>query len=264
MGADRTTMLERIAARSWPAGEVERLGGWLLRATDGVTRRANSVLPCDDPGIDVDDAVQHVIEFYTSRRLAPRFQMTHASRPQGLDTVLEQHGFHIGLRVAVETAPMDRLAQEPEFPVSTDDTPLDQWVEAYRLGGGYDEFSLRVRREIMARIPTPHVFASVRCDGEVASVGIGVVQDGWAGIFGVVTRKEFRRRGLATALSHGIAQWARRHGAQGAYLQVEVNNSPARALYHRLGFVPEYEYWYRYLPTHDDPVGQYDAKAIHQ
>ena len=36
--------LEVIAAKGWRAPEEERLGGWLLRAAQGFTGRANSAL----------------------------------------------------------------------------------------------------------------------------------------------------------------------------------------------------------------------------
>jgi ribosomal protein S18 acetylase RimI-like enzyme len=38
---------------------------------------------------------------------------------------------------------------------------------------------------------------------------------------------------------------AREHGARHAYLQVEGDNRPARAVYHRLGFADAYAYHYR-------------------
>jgi hypothetical protein len=42
--------LERLAARAWPADEVEQVEGWLLRRTVGVDRRrSNSLLPPPDP-----------------------------------------------------------------------------------------------------------------------------------------------------------------------------------------------------------------------
>lgn len=44
------TELEHIAARHWRGTEEDRLGGWLLRAADGFTGRANSALPHGDPG----------------------------------------------------------------------------------------------------------------------------------------------------------------------------------------------------------------------
>ncbi|MBO0869445.1 MAG: GNAT family N-acetyltransferase, partial [Micromonosporaceae bacterium] len=54
--------LELAADRAWPAPETERLGGWLLRAADGFTGRANSALPIGDPGCPLAaalDAVEH-------------------------------------------------------------------------------------------------------------------------------------------------------------------------------------------------------------
>ena len=43
--------LEVLAANGWRAPEEERLRGWLLRAAQGFTGRANSALAAGDPGI---------------------------------------------------------------------------------------------------------------------------------------------------------------------------------------------------------------------
>ncbi len=50
--------MARLVARAWPGLEVERLGGWELRASGGYTRRANSALCEGDPGTDVADRVR--------------------------------------------------------------------------------------------------------------------------------------------------------------------------------------------------------------
>ena len=46
--------LEEVAARGWPAPDTRWLGRWLLRAAEGFTGRANSVLPLGDPGRPLD------------------------------------------------------------------------------------------------------------------------------------------------------------------------------------------------------------------
>lgn len=65
------TELEHIAARHWRGTEEDRLGGWLLRAADGFTGRANSALPLGDPGMPLDDALAAVTGWYRARALPP-------------------------------------------------------------------------------------------------------------------------------------------------------------------------------------------------
>src|SRR5215472_16816484 len=63
--------MERIAAAHWRGTEEERLGGWLLRAAEGFTGRANSALPLADPGLPLDDALAAVAGWYRARGLRP-------------------------------------------------------------------------------------------------------------------------------------------------------------------------------------------------
>ena len=61
--------LEIIAAKGWRAPEEERLGGWLLRAAQRFTGRANSALAAGDPGIPLAEAVLAVRRWYAEREL---------------------------------------------------------------------------------------------------------------------------------------------------------------------------------------------------
>jgi ribosomal protein S18 acetylase RimI-like enzyme len=66
---------------------------------------------------------------------------------------------------------------------------------------------------------------------------------GWIGGMGVVP--EARRRGMGRALMHGVLDEARRRGLAEVWLEVLVQNDPARRLYEQLGFetVRELEIW---------------------
>src|SRR5262249_18729532 len=61
--------LEAVAARGWPAPDTARLGGWLLRAGEGWTRRANSALLLAAPARPVPAALDAVRDWYAARRL---------------------------------------------------------------------------------------------------------------------------------------------------------------------------------------------------
>jgi hypothetical protein len=50
------TALETIAAQGWRGTTTARVGQWLLRAADGFTGRANSVLPLGRPECTLDES----------------------------------------------------------------------------------------------------------------------------------------------------------------------------------------------------------------
>src|SRR4051812_3825237 len=49
--------LEELCADAWPAYVDERLGAWRVRATGGLTARADSALPVGDPRVPMEGAL---------------------------------------------------------------------------------------------------------------------------------------------------------------------------------------------------------------
>ncbi|MFW9926695.1 MAG: GNAT family N-acetyltransferase [Candidatus Thorarchaeota archaeon] len=240
--------LEQVAANAWVAHENERLGGWLLRANSGVTRRANSVLSLGPPILPLDQAIDKVIDFYKERNLIPRFQMTETSKPQELDRDLSDWGFSVGLQVEVHTAAINHLIKrEPMIDVLVSNDITDSWMSVYGEASGYEESTMDTRRDLMKRTTHYKAFALARIDREPAGVGFGVVEDKWLGLFNIAVHPSMRGRGVAVALNTALAQWGNQRGARSAYLQVESENLPALKLYSKLGFEHAYTYWYRKL-----------------
>ena len=248
MDAKAINELELLGHNAWPAEERLRLGGWILRADHGVTRRANSVLPIASQNIPLDMAMNSVIDFYESRDLVPRFQVTEASHPDGLDNELIQRGFTLGLQVEIWTSPLTSLIEkEADLATEALDHLSDEWIATYNLSSGHDSDTFKIRRAIMERTLYPKTFALSRIDNEIAAVGYGVVEGQWLGIFNIATHPEKRHLGAATAVNRLLGAWAQSLGATIAYLQVELDNDPAKRLYQRLGFSHAYDYWYRDL-----------------
>jgi ribosomal protein S18 acetylase RimI-like enzyme len=88
-------------------------------------------------------------------------------------------------------------------------------------------------------------FAVLRLDGQVASCGLGVLEDGYLGLFDIIVDPAARRMGLGECLVRDLLVWGKRKGAHQSYLQVMKDNAPARALYAKLGYREAYAYWYR-------------------
>lgn len=244
------TEIEEIASRAWPAKHTKQLGGWLLRATDGVTRRANSVLPIQSPGTkDLEKAMDVVQQFYQSFQLPVRFQMTLASHPKKLDAFLESSGLIIDMQVKVLTAPLDRIfLQEPEIGIVVFGAPWKDWYSTYVNAAGFDKKSMIERQEIIERISSKKAFAAAIMGDMVVGVGLGVKEGSWLGLFSLVTEEKYRRQRVASTITQSLVNWGLTQGATHAYLQVEEKNEPARKLYYGLGFEDAYSYWYRVVP----------------
>ncbi|MHA1770159.1 MAG: GNAT family N-acetyltransferase [Candidatus Thorarchaeota archaeon] len=245
--------LEEIGSRAWPAREEVTLYGWTLRADMGITRRANSVLPIQFDGPSLERAIEEVAQFYIKRGLPIYYQMTEAGQPQELDDVLESRGYEKELTVHVQTTETSKaLSARSDAEASVLPTPSEEWIKCYNQATGYSEQSINARLRIMERVKDYRGYAIARVDGEPAAVGFGVVIDEWLGLFGIATRKEFRRRGAATSVSTALISWGESVGARRAYLQVETDNDAAIRLYERMGFATVYTYWYRLLKNSED------------
>jgi GNAT superfamily N-acetyltransferase len=243
---DPVEAIERCAFEAWPAEEVESLAGWRLRAMRGVSRRANSVWTFDATGdLSLDERVGRVERWYASRKLAPTFQVTARTRPAGLDMLLDVRGYRIDAPVAIQTAATADVvsAAGPSDAVVTRACTND-WFDISAHRGRFAQVA-DAYRGLLERLGPRARFAVARVDGRPASVGLGVVTEGWMGVFSMLSLPEARRRGAARAVLSALAGTARREGVGDMYLQVERDNVAALALYSAASFRELYGYHYR-------------------
>lgn len=244
--------LEAAAANGWRATETERIGGWLLRAAGGFTGRANSCLPLADAGVPVDAAIELVERWYRERRLVPAFQVP-APLGTTLEAALDRQGWPSPTEdVVVMTAELSSVAghrRDDLPPVEFWPEPDDRWLAAYHYRGGTlppNARAVLVNADVVA-------FAAVVVDGRPVGIARGAVSDSpsgrrWLGVTAVEVDPAMRRRGLASHVMGGLAQWAQQHGATDGYVQVTEGNGAATATYERLGFTEHHRYHYRRRP----------------
>jgi GNAT superfamily N-acetyltransferase len=250
-------LLDELAGRATAPALVRALDGWQLRSSpDAPFRRANSVLPNGElTETSLEDAIQAVEAFYAERARPARFHVSAAAQPSDLDQVLEARGYVIEAPVVVmaagATIVIGRTQQHIESGGRvTAERGKRQWERANAaLHGDVQDARERVLAygRAIHSLKGPATAVVAPKWGEPVSIGFGVLDQGWTGIFGMGTRPEARRRGAATAVLHTLAQWAVDHDAPRLYLQVEEGNVGARALYTDAGFVETYRYHYRTL-----------------
>ncbi|MEO7261290.1 MAG: GNAT family N-acetyltransferase [Jatrophihabitantaceae bacterium] len=238
--------LERIARRGWRAAEVAELDGWLLHADQGWTGRANSVLPLATPRRPLTELLSAAGRFYAERGLPVQIQLPLPARGM-LDAELAGRCWSLHRPTVMLSAPLSGL---PEAEVADERVRLEvsasaAWLAAYHYRNG-------PLPEHAVRLLTRHdrvSFASLSRDGSVVGVARGVVDESWLGVSAVEVAPGHRRSGVASALMRALRDWGRSHAATRCYLQVEVGNSGALALYQRLGFIEHHRYHYRLAPA---------------
>jgi len=234
--------LELLAARGWPGLEEHGLGDWLLRAGNGFTGRANSVLVVGAPDRPLAEAVDAVARWYDDRGLQP-CAMLPGIQSRSADAAFAAAGWASDGDVLVLTAPI-AAAAPPAVPVDLSPAPDEAWLTGYRYRGA----ALPAGALEVLTAGEDVVFASVRLDPEpapLAAVARGALTDGWLGVTAVTVAEEHRRQGLATAVMSALTGWAAERGASSTYLQVAADNTAARALYRRAGFIEHHRYHYR-------------------
>jgi len=247
---DEILALELAAFDAWQAEEVVALGPWRLRFMHGVTNRANSVWagPGEPPG-GFERAIARAESFYAARELPVLFQLTPVADAR-LDTLLDARGYAliepVSFQVA-DAAQVARLSPRPGIRARCDARLTEEWFELSGRRGRFRGGDVDVYRAFLERISARAGFASAGSLGEAvpAAVGLTIVAKPLAGVFSMLSLPEQRRRGLAEAVLGELARFAVSRAAERLYLQVELENDAARALYARAGFVESHRYHYR-------------------
>lgn len=244
--------LERVMVDAWPPLEREWLGGWMLRAAGGFTRRANSCLALGSPGMPYPQAVAAVESWYAARRLPASIVL---SGPPQFDPERDPLGHWLTDQGWVAEAPALVLtaassavvaAAGADATVACAADPGPDWLAAHpRYGAAPRSVAARV----LGGSPSQR-FAIVRDDRDtvvgVARLGLA---HGWGGIAAMWVAPAARRRGIAGRLLGALAARALEAGAASLHLAVEAANTPALRAYARYGFTAHHDYAYVRAPS---------------
>ena len=229
---DRVRM-ERAHVLAWPALRTADIDGWLWRSSGGGSQRANSVSTVDFHGRDIEAAVADVEARYRALGAPVRFQTFDETCPPNLSGLLAAGGYRQSETTTTMFKRIEAGASSPDIEIR--DIAWDGWLDVYL--GEITESRRAVNAQILERVPAPRSFFACMQGEEVIATGLCVVGFGCAVIECVATRADRRRQGAAASVLGALEHWASGQNADWIGLQVVATNTPAVALYHRLGFV---------------------------
>jgi N-acetylglutamate synthase len=241
--------VEEACLNAWPALRQLVYGGWVLRFGAGLTRRANSVNPLKSGRNGPDALIAGCEAIYRFNGQPTIFRL-----PSLIDDAVDRRltargygleGLSLVLHGKIGTVPAER---DPV--VELLERPSRQWFAAMAALQRHTAEQARIYRQIVESLSLPARFAAIADnDGGFAALAFGAIHDGVICYESVVTDPRRQRRGYGRRIITTLAAWAAEQGADGACLEVEAANAPARALYDALGFAELYRYHYRREPV---------------
>lgn len=252
--------LEYAMDAAWPAAERHDADGWILRAAGGVTQRANSIWPRQDPdggAAGFPAMLRGARSWYRSRRLPVIFQVMEDGRTESLTAFLDGQGFTRQSETLVMTRgpwagdTEEAGAADHGGKVELSSELSDEWLQLWwDVDGRGGPDALATARGILEGCPS--VYALVRDDaGRPAAVGRLALPDGAGrrgGIYCMATRRDSRRRGHGRAVLYALLSEGAGRGLEGYWLLVTAANGGAQALYADAGFQETASYHYRQDP----------------
>lgn len=240
--------LEELSLNALPCLQQIFYDGWVLRFTEGYTKRGNSVTPLYPSSQDLSQKIARCEKIYRHFNLKPTFRLTN-TRKSDLDRALEQLGYlkQDSVSVRVKDVADSDISNNVLFPTIADELSeewLDHYVHAVDLPiQHWNTFST-----MLEIIPTPTCYAYLKDRHRFCSCGLGVLENNYLGLFWIATAKKQRGKGYAHQLISAMLNWGKANGASQAYLQVETENQKGINLYNKLGFTEVYQYFYRVKP----------------
>jgi GNAT superfamily N-acetyltransferase len=239
--------IEETCFNAFPALKQVLFGGWLLRFSAGLSRRANSANPLRPDCAGITAAITAADALYHAQGLPTIFRIPSIVDP-AIDRELAARGYTAEGESCVLQAPLDVVAAAADPAVRLLRSPQAEWLRAMAGLQRHTPAQRAIYRRIVGAIAIPARFALLTIDGEPAALAYGAIHDGLLCYESVITAPAQRRQGCARRVLGSLAAWARATGATGVCLQVEAGNTPGRTLYQSLGLAELYRYHYRREP----------------
>lgn len=241
-GAD-VLHLERRSFNAWPAPQTLLMGGWVVRAAGGYTKRANSANAMQ-AGAALDEPLLHEIEQVYARMGQPCIFRISPLANAEVDALLQARGYQL----QDPSLFMHRPGQPADLQgtaIVVEQASSRSWLEGVCKASSLPPHQQALHSAIVGCIGLRCGYASIVQNGQTVAWGLAVLEKEAAGLYDVVVVPQMRGRGLGRMLLKGLLRWAAEQGVRSTDLQVAGSNHVAQTLYASLGFEPVYGYHYR-------------------
>jgi GNAT superfamily N-acetyltransferase len=240
---------EHACLNAWPSLHNVVCDDWIVRFSEGLTRRANSVNPLRATARADGARIQLFENLFRAQELPLIFRVPTLLDPS-VDRGLERLGFTAEGESCVIYGDIGEVSAKPDPSVDVTSRVGEDWLQAMNLMQKRTEEQSEIFDHIVLSIAVPAGYATLRDHGEIVAQAYGVIHDDLLCCESVITSETARGKGVGRRLMSALYAWAAAQGATGVCLQVEATNKAGRALYDGLGMKTELSrYHYRRQPS---------------
>lgn len=238
-------LIEELSFNAWPSLETLFYDGWIIRLSKGYTKRANSVNPLYPSNLEIHQKIDNCEKLFHSKKLPVIFKVTSGNFHQDLDNLLKEKGYASIEPTSVRALDIRNIPSPTIKDIKVYSSPQGPWLESYCKFNNINSDHMDILESMLNSIIPEKYFVTLNINGSVVACGLGVLENGYMGLFDIVVDKAFREKGYGQQLILNLLDIGRNKGALYSYLQVMVRNIPAVHLYNKLGYKEKYKYWYR-------------------
>lgn len=238
-------IIEELSMNAWPSLQTRLYDGWVLRFSDGYTKRANSINPLYPSTIDLEEKITVCEKMYEQQNLAVVFKIIEKYTQPEIESILDARNYARLDETIVMTKNLGSMNHEHESTVIIEHEFTEGWEKGFESCNKIDKKYHEVLSTMLHNIKMDTLIVSKKNNDVLIGCGFGALEHGYIGIFDIVVEEMMRGKGIGKEIVLGILGTAQKLDVKTAYLQVIANNIVAKNLYKKLGFEERYRYWYR-------------------
>jgi len=239
--------IEELSMNALPALSTILVNGWILRFSNGYSKRANSVNPIYPCSIDILRNIEICDEMFKKNNLNTVFKLTEQEKAYEIDEILNKQGYvyEAKTNIMIKSIPEYEITEQEKKNVVIYRELRDDWFEAFvSMNNTSPQHTSTLQRMLQSIMPETY-YGCIIDDGKIVAVGLAVAEREYVGMYDICVDREKRKRGLGTKIMKNLMCEASQQGHIYSYLQVVDSNEGAKKLYEKLGYEKEYSYWYR-------------------
>ncbi|UYP01318.1 GNAT family N-acetyltransferase [Oceanotoga sp. DSM 15011] len=237
---------EQVTLNAWPALNEYYMDGWLLRFSNGFTKRANSVNILYDSNDDLEYKLKKCEGIYEKMNLRPIFKLTdsthyikeflesHDYTPIGKSDVQLLHISHDD--ISFEEKSDSELVCFEEF--------NEEWFEIFCNMKNLNLEQRSTAKKMFEKMLNESLYIILKRNENIIGIAMAVFESEFVGVFDLIINEDFRRLGHGEYIMNFILNYSSERGYRKSYLQVLSDNESAFKLYEKLGYKTVYNYYY--------------------